>query len=138
MDTAVVNLIDKKERVHSRGNFYEESSSLVRVVLPENYEEPGRSYEVISWAYWIGVGEEAEGQYREANRAAKFAKSATNAVKNFGVLAGPYGALASLPSMASAFSFLREKAIISSTRCAPGASSSIREMGPLLLPGIPI
>ncbi len=96
VDTAVVNLIDKKERVHSRGNFYEDPSSVVAVTLPKNYEEPGRTYEVISWAYWIGVGEEAEGQYREANRAAKLAKSATNAVKNFGILAGPYGALASL------------------------------------------
>lgn len=96
VDTAVVNLIDKKERVHSRGNFHEESSSVVKVSLPKNYEEPGRTYEVISWAYWIGVGEEAEGQYREANRTAKLAKSATNAVKNFGILAGPYGALASL------------------------------------------
>lgn len=96
VDTAVVNLIDKKERVHSRGNFQEESSSLIAVTLPKNYEEPGRKYEVISWAYWIGVGEEAEGQYREANRTAKLAKSATNAVKTFGILAGPYGALASL------------------------------------------
>ena len=95
-DTVVVNLVDKKERVASRGNLSQEASSFVKVALPQNYREGDRSYEVVSWAYWLGVGQDAEGQYAEANRLAKLAKTATNAVKSLGVLAGPYGALASL------------------------------------------
>lgn len=96
VDTAVVNLIDKKERVASRGNLTQEANSGIKVSLPQNTEAPDRTYEVVSWAYWLGVGQEAEGQYAEANRVAKLAKTATNAVKTLGVLAGPYGALASL------------------------------------------
>lgn len=96
VDTAVVNLIDKKERVHSRSNFYQESSSTVKVKLPANYQEADRTYEVLSWVYWIGVGEDGEGKYQEANRAVKLAKSLSGAAKSFSLISGPYGALAAL------------------------------------------
>ena len=96
VDTAVVSLIDKTERVHSRSNLSVDNVSKVKVELPKKVEEADRVQEMVSWAYWIGVGKEAEGQYVEANRLSKLAKSATSAVKSFGMLAGPYGALASL------------------------------------------
>lgn len=96
IDTAVVSLVDKTERVHSRTNLSESSTSKVRVNLPANSYEPDRSYEVISWAYWLGIGEAAESQYQRGNKLASLAKSASSVVKNFGFLAGPYGALASL------------------------------------------
>lgn len=96
VDTVVVNLIDKKERVHSRTNLYRESVSSVNVKLPANFEESDRIYEVLSWVYWLGVGEQGEGQYQEANRAVKLAKSLSGAAKNFSIISGPYGALAAL------------------------------------------
>lgn len=95
-DTLVVNLLDKKERVASKGNLTQEATSQIKVALPVNTTEPDRTTQVVSWAYWIGVGQEAEGQFTEANRLAKLAKSATGAAKTLGVIAGPYGALASL------------------------------------------
>lgn len=95
-DTLVINLLDKKERVASRGNLTQEATSVIKVQLPANTSEPDRTTQLVSWAYWIGVGQEAEGQFTEANRLAKLAKSATGAAKTLGVLAGPYGALASL------------------------------------------
>lgn len=95
-DTAVINLLDKKERVHSRANWSNETTSKVQVKLPDNTREADRTTEIVSWAYWIGVGSDAEKGYQEANRLAGLAKSAMGAAKTLGVLAGPYGALASL------------------------------------------
>ncbi|MFZ4427521.1 MAG: hypothetical protein ACOYOO_10210 [Saprospiraceae bacterium] len=96
VDTALVNLIDKKERIHSRGNMMEDPFSILKVALPANREEEDRVYKVVSWVYWIGVGSEGEGQYQEANRAVKLAKSLSGAAKSFSIISGPYGALAAL------------------------------------------
>lgn len=96
VDTTLVNLIDKKERVHSRGNMMEDAFSILKVALPRDQEEADRVYEVVSWVYWIGVGSEGEGQYQEANRAVKLAKSLSGAAKSFSIISGPYGALAAL------------------------------------------
>jgi hypothetical protein len=95
-DTALVSLVDKTERIHSRTNVNNNASSKVQVTLPANNYEKDRSYEVIAWSYWIGTGTEAGKQYSEANRVAGLAKSAVGAASKLGYLGGPYGALASL------------------------------------------
>jgi hypothetical protein len=95
-DTALVSLIDKTERIHSRTNVNNSANSKVQVTLPANSYEKDRSYEVIAWSYWIGTGSEAGKQYSEANKVAGLAKSAVGAASKLGYLGGPYGALASL------------------------------------------
>jgi hypothetical protein len=95
-DTALVSLVDKTERIHSRSNVNNSANSKVQVTLPANNYEKDRSYEVIAWSYWIGTGTEAGKQYSEANRVAGLAKSAVGAASKLGYLGGPYGALASL------------------------------------------
>lgn len=96
VDSTVISLSDKKERVYSRGNFSEDAFTTLKVTLPKNQKAEDREYEVVSWVYWIGVGTEGEGQYQEANRAVKLAKSVSNAAKAFSIISGPYGALAAL------------------------------------------
>ncbi len=96
VDTTVSSLVDKTERIHSRTSLSDASSSKVKVNLPLNSYEKDRSYEIISWAYWIGIGDQAESQYQKGNKLVGLAKSATNVVQKIGFLAGPYGALASL------------------------------------------
>jgi hypothetical protein len=96
VDTTIINLTDKKERVHSRGNFSEDAFTTLKVMLPRNETSADRVYEVVSWVYWLGVGAEGEGQYQEANRAVKLAKSVSNVAKSFSIISGPYGALAAL------------------------------------------
>lgn len=96
VDTTVINLSDKKERLHSRSNFSEDAFTTLKVALPKNQIAEDRVYEVVSWVYWLGAGAEGEGQYQEANRAVKLAKSVSNAAKSFSIISGPYGALAAL------------------------------------------
>lgn len=96
VDTVVSSLADKTERIHSRTNLSDASVSKVKINLPANAYDPDRSYEIISWAYWIGIGEQAESQYQKGNKLVSLAKTATSVVQKVGFLAGPYGALASL------------------------------------------
>lgn len=57
-------LLDKSQRVHS---YYNEnrSSSYLRVDLPSPALNDQKEEKVIAWAYWIGVGQEAQEAYRE-------------------------------------------------------------------------
>ncbi len=72
-DTNAVTLLEKTERIHSRsGMLYGSNTAEVRFKLPVNQYLPSRDNpmsvsEVISWAYWIGVGDEADRSYQEAN-----------------------------------------------------------------------
>lgn len=72
-DTSAVTLLEKTERIHSRsGMLYGGNTAEVRFRLPANQYLPDRNNpmsvsEVISWAYWIGVGDEADRSYQEAN-----------------------------------------------------------------------
>jgi len=60
-------LINRTERVHS---FYNENRSrtFIRVDLPPQISTDLKEEKVIAWAYWIGVGEEAQQAYQENTR----------------------------------------------------------------------
>ncbi|MCB0586467.1 MAG: hypothetical protein KDD06_14245, partial [Phaeodactylibacter sp.] len=102
-DTNVVTLLDKLERVHSRTNITTDNVSHLTFELPRNRyfpspEEPGELTEVVSWAYWIGVGEESREWYQKANASAvaQLAKGLTKGAISAGLVSSGYGALALL------------------------------------------
>ncbi|WP_055448376.1 hypothetical protein [Lacinutrix mariniflava] len=57
-------LFNKNQRVHS---YYNEnkSSTYLRVDLPNPIKNELKEEKVIAWAYWIGVGEEAQKAYKQ-------------------------------------------------------------------------
>lgn len=61
-------LINKSQRVHS---YYNEnrSSTYLRVDLPNPISTELKEQKVIAWAYWIGVGQEAQKAYKENAKA---------------------------------------------------------------------
>lgn len=94
IDTLVTELFNKTERVHSETAIGKTQYAYLNVNLPTNTYNPNRfkpyqSTEVISWSYWIGVGQKAVEEYDKAN--SKLSKS----INAIGALTG-YGALASL------------------------------------------
>lgn len=83
-----VMIFDKPQRVHSSTNPNGNKSSLF-FTLPENKTEAYKTTTVISWAYWVGVGEEASQAWKQNVQAlGELAKGAAN------YLATPLGALA--------------------------------------------
>ena len=98
-DTSVVSITDRVERVHSRHNTNGNVSS-VNFQLPNdsyspNIFAPYRATKTISWAYSLTVGESGEAWYKSANSQTTLKAASSLGVKA-GILAGPYGALASL------------------------------------------
>ena len=103
IDTNVVTLLDKVERVHSRTNLTADNETLLEFELPRNRhepspEEPAHATEVVSWAYWIGTGEQSREWYQKANESAleRLARGLTKGAISTGLLSGGYGALALL------------------------------------------
>lgn len=81
-------LLDKKQRVNSSTNA-NGNKSMVFFTLPVNQVMPYQTRKVISWAYWVGVGEEASDAWRSNAKAiAGLAKTAV------GSFTSPLGALA--------------------------------------------
>lgn len=79
-------ILDKNQRVHS---YFNENSSYtyLRVDLPKDKKEPYRTERIITWAYWIGVGEESSKAYAENVKSV--GKIATGLASTFGTpLAG--------------------------------------------------
>jgi len=63
-DTIVETIVDRKERVHSYFN-ENPSRSVVPVTLPITQSSAIRKEKLISWAYWIGVGPEAQEAWKK-------------------------------------------------------------------------
>lgn len=57
-------LFNKSQRVHSQTN-QNPSSTYLKVDLPNAVVSGLREEKVIAWAYWIGVGQEAQQSYQE-------------------------------------------------------------------------
>ncbi|MCB0555771.1 MAG: hypothetical protein KDD02_19645 [Phaeodactylibacter sp.] len=103
VDTSVVTILEKLERVHSRTNFGSDNVAYVTFELPQNRYEPNKTEpyqvtEVTSWAYWIGTGEAGKQVLDEANvkALAKIAKGVTTGAISAGLVSSGYGALALL------------------------------------------
>jgi len=75
-------LFSKNQRVHS---YYNEnnSSTYLRVDLPNPILTESKEEKVLAWAYWIGVGQEAQQAYQENLEAVgEFASDATSMFVN--------------------------------------------------------
>lgn len=57
-------ILDKTERVHSYFN-ENGNKTYLKVILPKYEQQPYREERIITWAYWIGVGEESSIAYAE-------------------------------------------------------------------------
>lgn len=93
-DTIFTQLFDKNLRVHSETAIGKSQYTHATVELPQNTYFPNqlnpyKTNEVISWSYWIGVGQKSKEDYEKANL--KF----TSSIKVLGTLSG-YSALANM------------------------------------------
>lgn len=68
VDTSSIKVLDRVERVHSQMNLDNPNISRISVQLPKNEFKPLMTRKVISWAYWIGVGEEGTAAYNTAKK----------------------------------------------------------------------
>ncbi len=94
-DTQIVSLFDKVEQLDGNYTLGAKPEAALRFKLPVNTYSPDqknayKSTETVSWAYWIGVGVEAQKGYADQNK--KLFGIASGAAK----LAGPYGVMAGL------------------------------------------
>ena len=81
-------IFDKPQRVNSATNSNGPRNNLF-FTLPKNYKSTYKTTEVVSWAYWVGVGEEANQAW------AQNVKTMSNIAKGVAsVYATPLGALA--------------------------------------------
>lgn len=81
-------ILDKTERVHSINNG-NGNKSFVFFTLPQNITTANKTSNVISWAYWIGVGDEANKAWQANTKAIKSA-----VIKGAAYFSTPLGALA--------------------------------------------
>ena len=100
VDTSVVQVLNRTERVHSRTMIQSDNTSEVCFDLPKNQTLPDANNpylvsEVVSWAYTITVGEAGKKWFQEANVKAA-AKTVASAAVKIGVISTGYGALAML------------------------------------------
>lgn len=100
-DTQAVTLLERTERIYARtGVFYGDNATQLQFTLPNNRyipstSDPDQTSEVISWVYWLGVGDDADRSYQQAN--AKALSKLVDAALDLRILAGGgYGALAIL------------------------------------------
>lgn len=107
VDTNVVSVIDRTERVSSMSKLGNSNSQYISVKLPLNtyYPDTNNPYlktEVVSWAYAITVGGTGQAWYKSANENAGFkvattvAKTAAGMAVKAGIVSTGYGALAIL------------------------------------------
>lgn len=81
-------IMDKPQRVHSTSNGNGNKSTLF-FTLPQNQTELYKTTKVISWAYWIGVGDEANQAWKQNSQT--ISKAVKGAASYFTT---PLGALA--------------------------------------------
>lgn len=65
IDTTFVELANRQERVHSRTNLTSDNVNVMTFNLPPTINQELLNEKVISWAYWIGVGDEGTENYNE-------------------------------------------------------------------------
>lgn len=100
IDTSVISVADRLERVNSTTKLNGTSVAWVNFQLPENTASsntynPYRTSQVESWAYSLSVGGSGEAWYKNAN-AKSAAKAATSMATKVGMVSTGYGALALL------------------------------------------
>jgi hypothetical protein len=107
VDTAIVSIVDRTERVSSLSKLGDSNVQYISVKLPQNtyypdVNNPYQKTEVVSWAYAIAVGGTGQAWYKSANEkaglkiATTVAKTAAGMAIKAGVVSTGYGALAIL------------------------------------------
>jgi len=66
VDTNIVTVLERTERVHSQTALGKSNKTYVKVLLPKGEISLFKITRTISWAYWLGVGEEAQTAYNQA------------------------------------------------------------------------
>ena len=100
IDTSVVSVLDRVERVNSKSNLTGSSTAWVSFQLPDNVSSPNifnpyRTSQVDSWAYAILVGNSGSTWYKNANTPS-LVKDASKMATKAGLITSGYGALALL------------------------------------------
>lgn len=100
VDTTIIPLADRVERVHSINNPSNPNSTLINFSFPTNTAEPNlfnpyKTSEVVSWAYSLAVGDSGEAWYKNANKRAAAASLIRGAIAA-GAVSGGTGAIAVL------------------------------------------
>jgi hypothetical protein len=100
VDTAIVPVLDKTERVHSLMNPNQSNTSYIDFSLPQNVAYPNvftpeRTKQVIGWSYFIATSEQAQQNLEQANFNVDKAVQVGSKVLGF-ASSNPYGALAVL------------------------------------------
>lgn len=99
VDTNIVQVLDRVERVHSTTNA-NGNVQLIPFQLPEesyspNIFKPYKATETVSWVYAISVGESGKAWYKDANSKAAV-KNISKIAVSTGIMSTGYGALALL------------------------------------------
>lgn len=68
VDTTVLQVADRKERVHSKTHLQNPNTSSFKIELPYDKKTNLKTQKVISWAFWIGVGNEGAAAYEKARK----------------------------------------------------------------------
>jgi len=92
VDTLISELFTKNERVHSETAIGKTQYAYLNVNLPVNSYSPNsfnpyQSTELISWSYWVGVGQNAKDEYNKSNSSFKSGISAISSISGYGALA---------------------------------------------------
>lgn len=86
IDTTFVELANRQERVHSRTNIVNDNINTMTFNLPPVVNEELLNEKVISWAFWVGVGDEGAENYNEELK--NFLKKSAFKIMSQNVLAG--------------------------------------------------
>jgi hypothetical protein len=94
-DTQIMTLFDRTERIDGKYVLNGKNETTISFALPQNTyapdaKNPYQSTELVSWAYWLGVGQESSKGFIDQN------KKLVGVVSSAAKLAGPYGILAGL------------------------------------------
>ena len=99
VDTSFMVLADQVERVHSKTNLDSPNTTRFNVNLPANKYSKLQTSEVISWAYWIGVGNEGQQTFEKEKK--KFLQKSISTVAAIdpmtGLALGAYTAFSNPP-----------------------------------------
>jgi uncharacterized protein with FMN-binding domain len=80
--------MEKNQVVHSKNNLNNPNRAILRINFPNNESNDLKSREIISWAYWIGVGNESNEAWSKNVQSFKTLTSGTIAYLGANPLAG--------------------------------------------------